>query len=166
MKLLTKISLYYLLVSLVVFFTCGLVFFYTFKSEVYEELDEQMRDERKNIERILKTSESIPEFFPAVNNEVIIKPVHDNYYIKNQRKDTIVNHVTEGKISLSQWRFTVKARNENYLVVIRRSLIDLEDLSEQIFQALLISFFILLFGSLLVNYVVLKQTFQPFYSAL
>lgn len=166
MRLLTRISLYYFLVSLGVFLLAGFTFYYAFRDEVYEELDEHLRDEKRNIERMLEASGTVPSFYPGVNTEVMITPVADDLRIKTQRKDTIIEHSYEGSIPFRQWRYTVSTDNGNYLVVLRKSLIDLEDLSGQIIKAMLYGFIALMLGSLLVNYLLLRRTLRPFRHAL
>jgi signal transduction histidine kinase len=166
MRLLTRISAYYVLVSLAVFMLAGFFFYYTFRDEVYEELDEQMRDEKRNIERMLDEADDIPSFYPGVNTEVHIQSAPQEMYMKLQRKDTLIHHPYEGEIPFRQWRFTADTDTGNYLVVLRRSLIDLEDLSEQIAYALFYSFLVLLACTVSINYLVLRRTFRPFYSTL
>jgi signal transduction histidine kinase len=165
-NLLSRISLSYIIVSLLVLITGGCFFFYVFKKEVYEEIDEQMRDEKRNIERLIESSDTIPSFFSGVNTEIILMPVPTALSVKLERKDTIINHLHEGEITFRQWRYTVETGENNYLVIIRKSLIDLSDLSEQIFFALITGFIILLIGAAVVNYIILKVALRPFHQTL
>lgn len=166
MNLLSRISLYYVIVSLSVFTAGGLFFYTIFRHEVYEELDEQLRDEKRNIERILSSSDTIPFLYSAVNSQIIIHPAPADLSIKLQRMDTVIVHAYEGKIPFRQWRFTFNTDKKNFIIVIRKSLIDLEDLSEKIIYAFFVSFITLLLGSLVVNFVLIKYTLHPFYQTL
>lgn len=67
MKLLNRVSVYYLVISLFVFSFGGLFFYFVFKDEVYEELDEQLRDEKRDLERILANSDSLIVKYNGVN---------------------------------------------------------------------------------------------------
>ena len=165
MNLLSRISLYYVIVSLSVFTAGGLFFYSIFRHEVYEELDEQLRDEKRNVERILSSSDTIP-FYNAVNSQIIIQPAPADLRIKLQRMDTVIVHPYEGKIPSRQWRFTFNTDKKNFIIVIRKSLIDLEDLSEKILYAFFVSFITLLLGSIVVNFVLIKYTLRPFYQTL
>ena len=53
MSLLSRIFIYYILISLTVFAIGGAAFYYSFRKEIYEELDEHIRDEKRRIERFL-----------------------------------------------------------------------------------------------------------------
>jgi signal transduction histidine kinase len=142
------------------------LFFYIFKKEIYEELDEQMRDEKRNIERLIERSDTIPSFYSCVNTEILIFVAPIGLRIKPERKDTVINHPHEGEITFRQWRYTVNTEGNNYVVVIRKSLIDLSDLSEQILYALITGFITLLIGAAIVNYIVLRVALRPFYHTL
>lgn len=166
MKLLNRISLSYIVVSLAFLTVGGCFFFFIFKAEVYEEVDEQLRDEKRNIERLIKHSDTIPYFYPAVNSQVEIKPTTSNLHIKLQRKDTVIVHPYEGNISFRQWRYTMKLGENNYIVIIRKSLIDMDDLSEKIIYSLIIGFVILIIGLIFVNFLLIKSTLKPFYNIL
>lgn len=166
MKLLNRISLSYIIVSLVFLIVAGCFFFFLFKTEVYEEVDEQLRDEKRNIERLIKYSDTIPYFYPGVNSQVEIEPTISTLNIRLQRKDTVIVHPYEGNIAFRQWRYTLKLGDNNYIVMIRKSLIDLNDLSEKIIYSLIMGFVILLIGLILVNFLLIKSTFKPFYNTL
>lgn len=166
MNLLNRISLSYIIVSLAFLIVGGFFFFYLFKEEVYEEVDEQLRDEKRNIERLIKYSDTIPYFYPGVNSQMEIKPAASDFHIKLQRKDTVIIHPYEGNISFRQWRYTTKLGDSNYIVIIRKSLVDLEDLSEKIIYSLITGFVVLLIGSVLVNFLLIKLTLKPFYHTL
>jgi signal transduction histidine kinase len=164
MTILTRVFLYYILISISVFLVTGFVFYYSFKKEVYEEFDEQLRDEKRNIERFINENDSIPFFFSNVNFSVDIKKTNPGYVIsKIQRKDTTIIDAYEGEILSRQWRYTAQSvSGKNYIVTLRKSMIDLEDLLEQIISSFgyaLLGFIVL---SSIVNYFILRKTFYPF----
>ncbi len=163
MRLLSRIMIYYVLISLIVFTVGGYAFYVAFRKEVYEELDEQMRDEKKHIERQLSSSDSIP-LFTAFNFRVSFEPFSgsiDKKYI--ERKDTIIFSPYEGNLPFRQWRFYTKSKSQQYQVTIQNSLIDIEDLSDEILMYLVYGFVSFLIASLAVNYLILRRVLKPFY---
>jgi len=167
MRLLNRIMIYYVLISLAIFSLGGYAFYYSFRKEVYEELDEKMRDEKKNIERQLASSDSISPFIAGINFLVYIEPFNGTIDKKHiERKDTVIYHQYEGEIPFRQWRFYAKGVEQKYQVTIRNSLIDIEDLSEELMTFLFYGFLSFIIASLAVNYLALKKVFHPFNDAL
>ncbi len=167
MSLLNRIMIYYVLISLAIFSAGGYIFYYSFRKEIYEELDEKMRDEKRNIERQLSTTDSVAPFVTGINFMVYIEPFSgsvDKKYI--QRKDTVIYNEFEGNIPFRQWRFFARGVTENYQVTIRNSLIDIEDLSEELTRFLIYGFLAFIIASLAVNYLALKKILLPFNEAL
>ena len=164
MKLLNRVSLYYLAVSLFVFSFGGIFFYVVFKDEIYEELDEQLRDEKRDIERILANSDSLNVKYAGVN--FFIETNTADRLFKTEKKDTVIIHEFEGEQHFRQWRFPVFRGSHIYSVVIRKSLIDVEDLAEQIALAMMYACFAFIIISIILNYIVLKRIFNPFYKTL
>jgi two-component system OmpR family sensor kinase len=164
MKLLNRVSIYYLVISLFVFSFGGLFFYFVFKEEVYEELDEQLRDEKRDLERLLAGSDSLDVQYSGVNFFIESRPVTDPF--KTVRKDTTIIHPYEGEQHFRQWRFSVDQNDKVYSITLRKSLIDVDDLAEQIVMAMFYAYLAFIFISLLLNYVVLKHIFNPFYRTL
>ncbi|MFZ7116717.1 MAG: sensor histidine kinase [Bacteroidota bacterium] len=164
MKLLNRVSVYYLVISLLVFSFGGVFFYFVFKDEIYEELDEQLRDEKRDLERILANSDSLDVKYQGVNFYIESKPTSATF--KTERKDTSMIHPFEGEQHFRQWRFSVEQNNKIYAVTLRKSLIDVEDLAEQIAMAMFYAYLAFIFISVVLNYVVLKHIFNPFYKTL
>ncbi|MBK8584689.1 MAG: HAMP domain-containing histidine kinase [Bacteroidetes bacterium] len=164
MKLLNRVTLYYLAISLLVFSFGGFFFYVVFKSEVYEELDEQIRDEKRNLERALSENDSLNMNFNGVNLFIEAIPVTDKF--KLVRKDTLIHHPIEGELYFRQWRFPISNDQSIYSVTIRKALIDVEDLAEQIAFAMFYAFLAFIFIAILLNFILLKQIFNPFYVTL
>lgn len=164
MKILTRISLYYIAISLLVFSFGGFFFYIIFKSEIYEELDEQLRDEKRNIERLVASGDTMNLQYSGVNYSLDISSASD--IKKIQKKDTIIFHPFEGELSFRQWRFQLAFGDEYKTVTIRKSLIDIEDLAEQIAIAMMYAYLAFIAISLAANYFILKRIFTPFYKTL
>ena len=164
MKLLNRVSAYYLVISLFVFSFGGLFFYFVFKDEVYEELDEQLRDEKRDLERILANSDSLNVKYNGVNFFIESTPAPSVF--KTERKDTSMFHEFEGEQHFRQWRFSVSKDDKIYAVTLRKSLIDVEDLAEQIALAMFYAYLAFIFISVILNYVILNRIFNPFYKTL
>ena len=166
MKLVHKIFLFQIVIAFFIFFLGGSLFYHSFRKEIYEELDEHLRDEKRNIERLINEKEQVPSFNSAINSQFQINEVPLNYIVNLQRKDTVINHPAEGEIPFRQWSYTYKRNGKNYLIVIRKSLIDLYDLSAHINRSLSIGLGLMLILMLIVNTIVLEKIFEPFYKTL
>jgi signal transduction histidine kinase len=166
LRLVTRITIFYVLLSLLVLSIGGFLFYRIFRAEVYEELDEQMRDEKRKIDRVLDAGRSVPLSFSSVNSGIIVTDVSPALKIRLQKKDTLIRSDEEGAIRFRQWRYTHNSESGNKLVLIRRAIIDLGDLSGQLFTAIAAGFTVLFIGIVVLNLLVLRQTLGPFKKAL
>ncbi|MBP9923773.1 MAG: hypothetical protein KBF92_08075, partial [Bacteroidia bacterium] len=164
MKLLNRVTFYYLIISLLVFSFGGVFFYLVFRNEVYEELDEQIRDEKRNLERALSDNDSLYMNFNGVN--LFIEAISVDSKFKMEKMDTLIFHPVEGELNFRQWRFPVSNENRIYAVTIRKALIDVEDLAEQIAYAMFYAYLAFIGIAILLNFILLKQIFNPFYMTL
>ena len=95
MKLLNRVTFYYLIISLLVFSFGGVFFYLVFRNEVYEELDEQIRDEKRNLERALSDNDSLYMNFNGVN--LFIEAISVDSKFKMEKMDTLMLETWQNK---------------------------------------------------------------------
>ncbi|HET6990983.1 MAG TPA: hypothetical protein VFJ43_06650, partial [Bacteroidia bacterium] len=134
MKLLTKTSLIYLLTTLLVFMIGGLVFYYNLRKIVDEETTERLFTEKSQLEDYIKAHDTIPgNSFTSgdfLGFEKAEKPIAQNI------RDTILFSKEEGEnLPFRQLTFSVKAKQQDYSVLISKNLFETDDLIETILQS-------------------------------
>lgn len=167
MRILTKTSLFYLGLSAVVFLVGGLVFYYTMRNEVYDEVDDLLLAERENIMAYSREHGELPAMATDLNETIFISRSEARSLPELQLIDTLLySSYDEEFIPYRLLRFPVQIPEGQFIVTIRKSLIDFDDLLESISMLMFWLFVILLLGLLAINYFVFKKTWRPFYSTL
>jgi signal transduction histidine kinase len=160
MKLINKISRYYLLNSVVIFIIAFAGIYFTLNFIITEEIDEQLRS--KNDDIIKRFNQGIlvtdPPFIELEKVEQILYP---NYVLS----DTLL-FISNEEEPFRQITSFIYYNDNNYKLVVRSSLIEKDDLFYSlliIFSITFASLFIILF---FINRKTTKDIFTPFYENL
>jgi len=168
MKLLTKTSRYYVVFSVILFLIGGIIFYHLLKSIFYHQIDENLKEEKLLIEETINHSDSIPDFRSVFGHmiEVTIlnKPRQKFEIIKDtSRYDTAsqeINSFRFMRVENTSWK------RKGYVISIYKSLRESKNLIEEIIGAVILLFLALLIMLILVNYVVVRRAWVPFYRTL
>lgn len=168
MKLLKHTVKSYLLYSTVVLIIFIPIFYFIIQSLCLQDVDGALVDRKANLEERLKTKSELLSQLPwhDINNEVIIYP-------------PVANAQEEKKMTLQQYN-TLNGENEpfrelhtfidingkSYPVILRISLINIEDLIQGIVLAAILLLILILGGLLWINRQQSKKIWQPFYQVL
>lgn len=164
MKLLLKTALYLFLVSLpiAIFGVIGLNWF-IHKSTLHE-IDEILLSHFKNVERKL---EKLPE------NQLELIDLDDNphleitspsIYIKPVFIDSTEVDLQENKlVPMRVLKATVQTSNHTFLVIVKQPYAEFEEIAANLSVGIGICFLALLITLLLLNFVVYRQLWKPFY---
>jgi signal transduction histidine kinase len=162
MKLINKISRYYLINSVIIFIVSFISIYITLNWILTDEIDEQLR---------IKNDELIKRFYSgeSVNNPPFTELSLVDTLLKSSGiiSDTIIYFTSENENEpFHQITSFISKDDKNYKLVVRSSLIEKEDL----FISLLV-IFSLTFGALVIllffiNRKSTKEIFTPFYSNL
>lgn len=167
MKLQKKINIYFISVSLIVFLVSSIVSFFVIKDLVVEEVDETLEAEKNNLiihlekygrpEKILENNSYRLEIFPYRRTEHYTQLFSDTLlYVKEER---------EG-VPFRQLKAIQNIKGKTYQIILRRSLIERDDLIAGI-SVLIVSLFLLVIISLnLIIYFGGKKWWSPFYDTL
>jgi len=173
MKLLNK-SLIYLSVSL--FFIIGVwsvVFYFNLLSEIKESVDEGLDNYKR---QIVATAHKDPSVLDKNNFDdgfFVIREITQNeaFAIRDTYLDTSVmmQDADDDKPELEPVRMLITAFENNgqyYELRIINSMVEEDDLVEELFAEALILYFVLMTLIILINNLVLKRLWQPFYTFL
>lgn len=169
MKLLNR-SLFYL--ALAFFFIIGIwsvLFYFNLKDEIRDSIDDGLDNNRLLIIQKVKTDSSLLEQHEFGGNNFEIRPISkDNalQYIDNY-KDTMMYRLNENDLEPVRILQTAFKHSDNYYQLrIISSLVEEDDLIEDSFWSVLWLFVILVSSIVLVNNLILRRLWNPFYELL
>ncbi|MFX1704696.1 HAMP domain-containing sensor histidine kinase [Chitinophaga sp. CC14] len=167
MKLLTKTTLYFLLIMLPVF-TAGAFYLYAkFNTEIKYETDEELVNDKLQWMRYLDTASVNNPVFSIKTPEFNLHPTTNPVQSKHNLKGVNIYQEPENTYApFRQLTQVIRVNNKNYELVLRKSLIEKDDLVNNIIHVMLVAFGGLLLFVLLSNWLISKSVWKPFYRSL
>ena len=167
MRLLTKTSLYYLLVSLVVFLVGGLSFYKIMQNEIYDEVDDQLYTDKENIFEYIRENNRLPNVTSGISEAIIVRKADTvNPTIEDLGDTLIFSTYDQEYVAFRRLTFTAYQNGQPYEYTILKSLIDFQDLFESTMLAMGWILLLLLVGLGLVNYFINQYIWRHFYETL
>lgn len=162
MKLITKISRYYLLNSTLLFLAAFAAIYFALNWTIYEEIDEQLFLNQK--ETVQKFSEGFNIYNPPF---VEITKVKQSLSNEISYSDTSIYFEGEGENEPYRQSVSYFSDNgNNYKLTIRTSLIEKEDLLLSLLLIFSIVFLLMVVLLFFINRKTTKDIFRPFYKNL
>lgn len=167
MKLLTKTTIYFLLVMLPLLAVSAFYLFSQFNKEIKHEIDEELLNDQIQWLRYLDTVSTNSTIFHFSTPEYSLQPSTLPPRSKPRLESIMLYQEVEGKeVPYRQLTQVIRIHDQSYLLTIRKSLIEREDLIRSIFFVMLIVFTGLLGFILLLNWILSKRLWKPFYHSL
>ncbi|HEX7494333.1 MAG TPA: HAMP domain-containing sensor histidine kinase [Bacteroidales bacterium] len=167
MKLLTKSTFYFLLLSLIAMVAGGALLYLTIKKVIYKQIDNSLITEKTIIEDQIKQTDTIPNFEGAFGHQIEVKLL--NYHVHNYQsiKDTdIYDSKTD---SFIPYRYIFSSGNtyekKGFIITIFQSISEKNELLQDISLYMFFLFFSLLLISILINYLIARRLWSPFYNS-
>jgi signal transduction histidine kinase len=167
MKLQKKISLYFFFISLVVFVLSSIASFYALRTLVLEEVDETLEVEMSNLISQLKKLNEPTNYLENHSYRLEIYPIDDNIKPTQSLNDTLIYLGEEDEgVPFRQLKLSQTINGKNYMILLRRSLIERDDLITGLTITLVIIFALIFLSLNLINYFGEKKWWKPFYNTL
>ncbi|WP_349314158.1 HAMP domain-containing sensor histidine kinase [Chitinophaga sp. MM2321] len=167
MKLLTKTTLYFLLIMLPVFTIGAFYLFYKFNKEIKHETDEELVNDKLHWLRYLDTASVNNPILSINTQEFQLSPTDQPLQQKHQLRGVNLYQETEDmKAPFRELSQVISFHDKNYQLVLRKSLIEKDDLVKNIVHVMLFAFGGLLLFALLSNWFISKKIWKPFYLSL
>ncbi|MEI7661807.1 MAG: HAMP domain-containing sensor histidine kinase [Bacteroidota bacterium] len=165
MKLLTRTSRSYLIISVIVFIISGLIFFHLLHDIFEKQIDDTLFEEKLLIVQTINYADSVPDFRSVFGHMIDITilntPRHKNEYIR----DTLMYDSDQGSFAGFRHLFVENTSidNKGYTINIYKPLRESEKLIAEIVIAVALVFIFLLFLLVWVNYFIARRVWIPFY---
>ena len=162
MKLFTKYTRVNLFATIVIFLLSVVAFYFAIRFIVIDQVDSDLRIEEREIETYVKEHNALPEPIPVKDQKISYAPSGDHSHKK--RFTTIAIKGERDSFRILQFGITVNEKN--YMATVAKSLEGTDDLANSILFIALATILLIMGASLIINRVLLKRLWQPFYSSL
>lgn len=162
MKLFTKYNRINLLTTIIIFLLSATAFYFVIRYILINQVDNDLKIEEREIETYVNEHGILPEPIP-VKDQKISYALYDRDFIK--RRFT-TEHLEGERDSFRVLQFGIVAKGNSYIATVAKSLEGTDDLTMSILLISLATIFVILVAFLVINRVLLKRLWQPFYSSL
>ncbi len=165
MKLLTRTTIIYLLVTVILFAVGGVYFYSELTDLVREEAEEHLELEEKRLKEYVKLNDTIPVIELTLGDKLIMEPC--TMLPSRTFTDTIIFDTdADEKIPYLQLTTGLETGGEKYTIIIRKALLESDDLTDGIADILIPMVSALIIILLFVNWLVSKSAWKPFFATL
>lgn len=162
MKLFTRYNRVNLLTTIIIFLLSATAFYFVIRYILISQVDNDLKIEEHEIETYVKEHGLLPEPIP-VKDQKISYALYDRDF-KERRFTT--EHLEGERDSFRVLQFGISAKGNSYIATVAKSLEGTDDLTKSILLISFATIFVILVTSLVINRVLLKRLWQPFYTSL
>jgi signal transduction histidine kinase len=163
MKLLYKYSRINLVTSVLIFLLASIAFYFSLHYVLLKQVDEDLKTEKHEIEGSVQRYGKLPEIIP-LNDEITeyknIAELNDDVTISSLKIHDEENELFRRIV------FRIRAAGKNYEVTVAKSLENTEAITKSVLTIAGISIFILIIAGFIINRIVLKRLWMPFYKSM
>jgi signal transduction histidine kinase len=162
MKLFTKYTRVNLFATIVIFLLSVITFYFAIRFILIDQVDNDLRIEEREIETYVKEHNTLPEPISVKDQKISYASSGDHFHKK--RFTTLAIEGERDSFRILQFGITVGGNN--YLATVAKSLEGTDDLAHSILFISLATILLIMGTSLIINRVLLKRLWQPFYNSL
>lgn len=165
MKLISKTLIYYLLISLPLLVIAGLLSYFLIKAELRDGTDETLMSEKVNAQKLihsLKDSKIVYLSSDSLSNIKLISGKLNSGFIDTLIYDQEENEYVGARMLRSYYDFN----NNTYQITVVKTTMEEEELLEGILAAFAIIIGFLIVSFVIVNWLLSKTLWNPFYKTL
>jgi len=167
MKLLTKISLNFLSISLFIFLIGIIVFYFVLRQQVDENINLELQKRKTSILTQMQSANDSSVISSGIDQKVIVTPLRNFDSPDVSYSDTIIFDTTlQRHVAYRQLQFVTEVNKQQFSVKIHKSLAETDNLIVRVL--LLITFLVvaLILGLLILNRHTSQKAWQAFYSTI
>lgn len=166
MRLISKTIIYYLLISIPLLLLAGLFSYYQIDNALADETDESLFKELSQAESLIDISSSANSVYLSYDSLSYIQSVKSIQYQHSYSDTSIFDSDENEFVNYRVLKHTIKKYNQYYLIAVLKSTLDKEDLKESLFLAFALIICFLASAFFIVNWVLSKALWRPFYKTL
>lgn len=166
MKLFTKYNRINLLATVVIFLLASTAFYFLLRYVIIDQLDENLKIEQDEIENYTVKYHRLPEVIPVKDQQIMYIPAKQPQARRIFKTVTAYDRVEKETGAFRRLYFTIPVNGAWYQVIVGKSLEGTESLIQSIIIITTGTIFLMLMASLVINRMVLRRLWQPFYHSL
>ena len=166
MKLFTRYTRINLVATVIIFLLASIAFYFLLRYILVDQLDENLKIEQQEIETYAAKYQHLPEVMQVRDQQIdyaIINEVADG---RRFRTVKLYDSVEHHRNFFRQLVFTIRAGGQLYRVSVGKSLEGTDEMTQSIIVITAITILLILLASLLINRLLLRKLWQPFYHTL
>ncbi|MFA6084012.1 sensor histidine kinase [Mucilaginibacter sp.] len=166
MKLLTKYNRVNIAVTVLIMLVTGIIYYYTISHILTGQIDKDLILEENEVFSYVKQNHRLPDVYESNHQQIVFSPLGDEK-IKRRFLDTVYRNTDEKKMEAGRALISsVKVSGQNYRILVTQSKVETEDLIQIIFLITIGVIVTLLIILIILNRVILKSIWKPFYKIL
>lgn len=166
MKLITKTIIYYLLISLPLLLIAGFISYFLIRQELKDGTDEALWKEKVTIEKQIYLFNKTKTIYLSLDSLSYIKPVNQVYSNFKFSDVSIIDKLENEILDYRVLQSFYISKNQIYLIHLSKPTLEDDELLEGLYSSFALIIFFLLLAFFLVNWVISKTLWKPFYQTL
>jgi signal transduction histidine kinase len=164
MKLLNKTSLIILTVTLFIFFLGGITFYKVIQSMIIKRVDRELVNQKKSIIDELNSFKMVDNAYFISENKVLIKQMDRGFRMDDLVKDTVLfDHGQKLFVPCRMLQFHTIIGEENYKISLSRSMLEAENLIEQIVFTMMLMLLAFILAMFFLNRYFFQRIWDDFF---
>jgi len=165
-KLITKTIIYYLLISLPLLLIAGFISYFLIRQELKDGTDEALWKEKVTIEKQIYLFNKTKTIYLSLDSLSYIKPVNQVYSNFKFSDVSIIDKLENEILDYRVLQSFYISKNQIYLIHLSKPTLEDDELLEGLYSSFALIIFFLLLAFFLVNWVISKTLWKPFYQTL
>jgi signal transduction histidine kinase len=166
LKLLDRYNRVSLLLTILVIVVTGFIYYFTISYILTGQVDKDLLVEENEIFDYVKLNHRLPQVFKSEDLRIRFEPIDRDTVARRFAETTFYDEKEHNQESGRTLYSSVKVGTHRYRIQITESTVETEDLIRMIFLITLGIIFILLAILLLINRVLMRKLWEPFYETL
>lgn len=166
MKLISKTLLNFLLISLPLLIIAGFFSYYLIKSELRDGTEEELSKEKAYAEKLIQTFKTPQTVYLTLDSLSFIQPFKGISF-KSSYTDTLIYDIVENEnVGYRKLNSYYAFNGNEYKIILLKTTMQEDELLEGIFSAFTIIIIFLMVAFFIVNWLLSKALWKPFYNTL
>jgi signal transduction histidine kinase len=166
MKLLTKYNRVNIAVTVIIMLVTGIIYYYTISHILTNQIDKDLVLEENEVFSYVSKNHRLPDVYESNHQQIVFMPLGD-LKVKRRFLDTTYHDSDEKDLEAGRALVSsVKVLGQNYRILVTQSKVETEDLIQIIFLITIGVIVSLLIILIILNRVILKSIWKPFYKIL
>ena len=162
MKLFSKYNRINIVATIFIFLAASVAFFFTLKFVLFNQIDEDLRIEQREITAYVKQFNRLPENMQLKDQIITYNPI-SSPVSKRQIKTVLKKDLVENDVEkFREFKFDISVAGQWYQISVSKSLEDMNNLIRLIAAVTMITILTMLIASFVINRIILKRLWQPF----